>query len=139
MDRRYLPPQPPAPPAQVRELSPEAERLLESLPEFMRKKRPYLDPELSLGDLAEAMDSSRNALSLAFNVGLERTFYDFINEYRVKEVIRLMADPERKSHKILSLALDAGFNSKTSFNELFKKATGQTPSAYRRSLESSSS
>jgi AraC-like DNA-binding protein len=134
LDQRYLPPQALAPTAPARELSPEAKRLLDLLPEFMGRRRPYLDPDLSLGDLAEAMDSSRNALSLAINVGLDRTFYDFINEFRVGEVMRLMADPGRKSHKILALALDAGFNSKTSFNELFKKATGLTPSAYRRSL-----
>ncbi len=134
MDQRSLPPQPLAPLAQSRELSPEAKRLLGLLPGFMEKRRPYLDPDLSLGDLAEAMETSRNALSLAFNVGLGRTFYDFINELRVREVIRLMSDPGQSSNKILSLALDAGFNSKTSFNELFKKATGQTPSAYRRSL-----
>lgn len=139
LDSRYLPPQSLEPPAPARKLSPEAERLLGQLPEFMRRKRPYLDPDLSLGDLAEAMDTSRNALSLAFNAGLEKTFYDYINEFRVNEVIRLMADPERKSHKILSLALDAGFNSKTSFNEFFKKATGLTPSAYRRSLADSPS
>lgn len=137
LDQRYLPPPLPAPPPAARELSPEARRVLDLLPDFMRRKRPFLDPDLSLGDLAEAMDSSRNVLSLAFNVGLERSFYDYINEFRVGEVIRLMADPERKNHKILALALDAGFNSKTTFNELFKKATGQTPSAYLRGLGSS--
>jgi AraC-like DNA-binding protein len=134
LDQRYIPPQPLAPPVQARELSPEAKRILGLLPDFMRRKRPFLDPDLSLGDLAEAMETSRNVLSLALNVGLARTFYDYINEFRIREVIRLMADPERRNHKVLALALDAGFNSKTSFNELFKKATGQTPSAYRRGL-----
>lgn len=138
-DQRFVQAQAPAPIPPRRELSPEARRLLETLPEFMRSRKPYLDAELSLGDLAEAMDTSRNALSLAINVGFERTFYDYINDFRVREVIRLMADPERKNHKILALALDAGFNSKTSFNELFKKTTGQTPSAYRRSMATPSS
>jgi AraC-like DNA-binding protein len=93
----------------------------------------YLEPELSLDDLAREVGLSRHQLSTVLNRGLKVSFFDLINQYRVIEFQRLCRDPGRSGEKILTLALDAGFNSKPAFNLIFKKATGQTPSQFRKS------
>jgi AraC-like DNA-binding protein len=107
-----------------------AERLARAVAEG----RLYLEPELSLDDLAAAAGMSRHQASEALNRSLGATFFDLVNGYRVEEFKRLCADPERAGDKVMTLALDSGFNSKPSFNLVFKKATGMTPSRYRASL-----
>jgi len=97
---------------------------------FIQSEKPYLNPELSLPVLAEALETSRNHLSNIINKVHNKNFYEFINEYRVEEVKSLMADPKNKHLKLMSLAYDAGFNSKATFNRIFKQMTGMTPSQY---------
>ena len=102
-----------------------------ALAAFMQKSRIYLDPDLSLEVLASRMKMSRHHLTQLLNERLEKNFYSFINEYRIGEAIDRLNDPS--SHvNILSLAFDCGFNSKSSFNNYFKKITGTTPTAYRK-------
>ena len=60
-----------------------------------------------------------------------KNFFTFINEYRVKEVISRFEDPKNDNFTILAIAFDSGFNSKTTFNTIFKNLTGITPSEYR--------
>jgi AraC-like DNA-binding protein len=62
---------------------------------------------------------------------LNKTFYDLVNGYRVEEAKRLLLDPKSKNNKILAIAFDSGFNSKTTFNTVFKKFTGFTPSDFK--------
>ena len=102
---------------------------------FLEKEKPYLDEELTLTKLAEQVGVTRNQLSAIINNSLNSSFYDFINGYRVQEVKRLIADPQNKNFTILSLAFEAGFSSKSAFNNIFKKITGITPSAYRENLQ----
>lgn len=98
---------------------------------FMDEKRPYLDGELSLQALADALGFSANQLSQVINEGEQCSFRDFVNARRVREACRrLDADP---STPLLELAMDCGFNSKSSFNRAFRKFTGKTPSAYAKS------
>jgi AraC-like DNA-binding protein len=106
--------------------------------EIMEKERPYLDPDLTLPELAKRIDVSRNHLSNVINQVHKVNFYQFINRYRVEEVKRLMRDPENKHIKLLSLAYDAGFNSKASFNRIFKQMTNMTPSEYYEKKKGSS-
>jgi AraC-like DNA-binding protein len=98
---------------------------------FMQKSRIYLDPDLSLEVLATRMKMSRHHLTQLLNEKFEKNFYSFINEYRIGEAIDRLNDPSSQVN-ILSLAFDCGFNSKSSFNNYFKKITGSTPTAYRR-------
>lgn len=105
------------------------DQLTKQLIEFMSKEKPYLNPELSLQELADTLIISRHQLSSAINQEQNVNFYCFVNTYRVNEVIRLMQMPENKHLKIISLAYEAGFNSKASFNRIFKQITGNTPSA----------
>jgi len=110
----------------------EAERLKDALTALMEKERPWQDSDLTLADLAARLSTTPHRLSEVLNSQLGRTFYDFVNGYRVREVQRRIAAGEAQQVTMLSLALDAGFASKSTFNGVFKKHTGQTPSDFRQ-------
>jgi AraC-like DNA-binding protein len=112
----------------------EAAALKSALLAAMDQDRLWQDSELTLADLARQLSTTPHKVSEVLNSQLEQSFYDFVNAYRVRYVQRRIGDDDARSLKILSLALDAGFASKSTFNEVFKKHTGQTPSAYRRSV-----
>jgi AraC-like DNA-binding protein len=108
--------------------------LIEKLEHFMETNKPYLDPELSLSTLSKGIGLNRNQLSQLINEGTGDNFYDFINKYRVEEVKRLMIDPQKQNYNLLGIALDAGFKSKSTFNLIFKRFTGLTPTEYRKNI-----
>lgn len=110
--------------------------LLNQLLHHMEQEEPYLDGKISLHDLAGRLGISANHLSQVINENLGKSFYDFINEYRVAMVKHKLAESGYRRANLLSIAHDCGFNSKSSFNEVFKKHTGLTPSQYRKQLES---
>ena len=114
----------------------EAARLKAKLLDLMAREHPHRDPELTLAGLAELLDSTPHKVSELLNAELGQTFYDFVNGYRVDEVRRRLAEPKSQHLSVLTLALDAGFASKSTFNDVFKKRTGQTPSTYRKALAS---
>ena len=101
---------------------------------LMNEKKPYLNGELSAGELAQQLTISVNHLSQILNTIQYQNFFDFINGYRIREVIEKMKDPKNRHLTLLAIALDSGFNSKTSFNTVFRKVTNQTPSQYAKSL-----
>ena len=114
-------------------LSPEkAEAYVASLRKIVEEEQLYTDSTLTLNQLAERLDISPHNLSEIINTRLGQNFFDFVNAYRLEAVKRDLADPQKAHFTILALALDAGFNSKTAFNGIFKKHTGMTPSDYRR-------
>ena len=108
----------------------DAVKFHESLKELMDFKKPYLEPKLSLSDLANELNISINHLSQIINQYEEKNFFDFVNTYRVDEFKKRVIDPANNNYSILAIALDSGFNSKSSFNQVFKKLTGKTPSQY---------
>jgi AraC-like DNA-binding protein len=110
------------------------EKLIGKLITYMIEKKPYLDSELTLSGLAKDLGISRSQLSLLINEGIGDNFYDFINKYRVEEVKKLMVDPQLKNYNLLGIALEAGFKSKSTFNLIFKRFTGLTPTEYRKNL-----
>lgn len=110
----------------------EAEHLKSSLVTVMDREQPWKDSELTLADLAARLGSTPHKLSEVLNAQLGMTFYDFVNGYRVREVQRRIAAGDSSSLKMLALAMDAGFASKSTFNQAFKKHTNQTPSEYRQ-------
>ena len=103
------------------------------LEEVMATDKPYLENDLTLTQLAGRIGLSSHHLSQLFNEHLGQTFFDYINTQRIDDVKRCLADPAYDNQAILSIALEAGFNSKTAFNSAFRKYTGQTPSAFRTS------
>ena len=112
----------------------EARRLKGKLLALMDAERPWKNSELTLADLADRLKTTPHKLSEVLNTEIGETFYDFVNGYRVREVQRRIAAGEARTLKILSLALDAGFASKSTFNQVFKKHTSQTPSDFRQAL-----
>jgi AraC-like DNA-binding protein len=110
----------------------EASALKERLLALMETERPWQDSGLTLADLAGRLATTPHKLSEVLNSQLGQTYYDFVNAYRIREVQRRMASREAANLTLLALALDAGFASKSTFNLVFKKHTGQTPSDYRR-------
>jgi AraC-like DNA-binding protein len=104
------------------------------LEELMITEKPFTMPDLTLDKLAELAGCSRNDLSQVINRSFGINFYDFVNGYRVEEFKRLVALPENANFTLLGIALDAGFNSKATFNSIFKKMTGSTPGQYRRQI-----
>lgn len=101
---------------------------------FIEKEKPYLEPKLSLYQLASSFGITSHQLSFILNNILECNFFEFINSYRVEEVKQRLAQEENKQFTIFAIALDCGFNSKASFNRIFKNFTGKTPSEYQKSL-----
>jgi AraC-like DNA-binding protein len=112
----------------------EAEQLQGALVALMERERPWSDSELTLPDLATQLGTTPHKLSEVLNSRIGQTFYDFVNGYRVREVQRRIAAGEARRLKMLSLALDAGFASKSTFNEVFKKHTMQTPSGFQKAV-----
>ncbi len=110
----------------------EAERLKDELTAVMERERLWKDSSLNLGDLADRLSTTPHKLSEVLNAQLGQTFFDFVNGYRVREVQRRIAAGEARQVTMLSLALDAGFASKSTFNLVFKKLTSRTPSDFRQ-------
>ena len=111
----------------------EAVRLSERLKTYMEKDRVYTNSELSLKDLATAMETYPHYISQVLNTIIHQNFYDFVNTYRVEEAKRQLLEEGNKCLTILAIALDCGFNSKSSFNRVFKQKTGKTPGEFIKS------
>ncbi len=109
----------------------QAEAYLEKLISYVEEKKPYLDRDLSIQDLSDSTGISRHHITQVLNEKHKKNFFTFINEYRVKEVIARFSDPKNNYFTILAIAYDSGFNSKTTFNSIFKSQTGMTPSEFR--------
>lgn len=97
---------------------------------LMQTEKLFQEPDLNLDGLAARLGVSSNALSQVINTMEQRNFYDYINDSRVEEFKRIVLLPENNQYTLLSLAFQVGFNSKTSFNRNFKKATGLSPKEY---------
>lgn len=104
------------------------------LNEIMIANHYYRDADLSLRSLAETLKINANELSRIINSALKKSFNDFINEYRVADVIRKMQDQEYDRLTLIGIALEAGFNSKSTFNRIFREMTGVAPAEYKRGI-----
>jgi AraC-like DNA-binding protein len=102
----------------------------EKIGRVFKDAKPFLDPELNLNQLANQLDMNTNLLSYTINAGFGQNFNDFVNTHRVNEVIEKFKNPANASFTLLSIAFDCGFNSKTTFNRLFKKVTKKSPREY---------
>lgn len=116
-------------------LTPErAERYLKKLLDLMEREKPYLDSDLTIQKLAEQLMIPAPHLSQTINERLNQNFSDMVNSYRIEEAKRLLLDPKKKHYSILAIAEEVGFNSKSSFNAVFKKFVNATPSEWRKAV-----
>ena len=116
-----------------------SDEIVKKVLETMAGEKLYLQSELALQELADKLQVHAYLVSQAINEGLGKNFYDLVNGYRVEEASRLLSADNDRAAKIIAVAFDSGFNSKTTFNTVFKKFTGLTPSQFRdkRSTEAS--
>lgn len=108
------------------------EGYVNQLEAYIETHKPYLDNELRLQKLASALNIPHHHLSQIINEEFGSSFFDFINKYRVEEAKKLIASSRDNVRSLLQIAFEAGFNNKTSFNNAFKKFTGETPAKYRK-------
>jgi len=108
--------------------------LQQKIKDHLGQNKPYLNPDFSLKDFAEALNVSPKELSRAINEGLQMNFFTLINQHRVQEFQHQLLNPAKDHLSLLGLAYESGFNSKTTFNTTFKKFVGKTPSAYKREM-----
>lgn len=99
--------------------------------EYMENHEPYLESQMRIKDLAKQTGISSHQISQVLNESFNQNFYEFINSYRVKKAIALMEDQANSSLTFSAIGFEAGFNSKTTFYEAFKKTTGTTPAQYK--------
>ncbi|MGY0036787.1 helix-turn-helix domain-containing protein [Pedobacter sp. NJ-S-72] len=103
--------------------------------EYMIQKEPYLEPSLTIQDLADQIKMPVRDLSILINNYLDQHFFDFVNEYRIEKAMRILKDPAKSNLTILEILYEIGFNSKSSFNTSFKKHTNLTPTEFRRKFQ----
>ena len=109
----------------------EAAALARTLTERMRDGKLYRNGALTLEVLADEVGATPHMLSQVLNLHLRKSFYVFVNSYRAEALMAALADPAQRRRGVLELALDAGFNSKSTLNSFFKRYTGVTPSEFR--------
>lgn len=112
----------------------EIDQLSHRLQFLMEEEKIYLDNELTLVQLANALETSTNKLSWLFNTVYDSTFYDFINDERINAYLNKLKAKEHRTKTLSSLAFEVGFNSKSTFNKAFKARLQKTPSSYLKSL-----
>lgn len=122
------------PQVQVQARSEEANalQLSEEIEKFVRRERPYLDPQLNLERFARQLNVSPRRASVAINRGCQQNFQEYINRHRVEEAKRLLTAPGSHTLPIVEIARLAGFNSKATFNRIFKSQEAITPTLYRQ-------
>jgi AraC-like DNA-binding protein len=110
----------------------EASKSLNRLLLYLKSEKPFIDPNLTLKDLARKTNIQQRYLSQIINEYMHQNFHDFINHYRIEFASQMLCLEKDKS--ILDIAYDSGFNSKSSFNTEFKKNMHMTPSQYRKRI-----
>lgn len=120
-----------------KKLSPKTDEYHQKLLNMMETETVYTDPELNLPYLAELLKISPGYLSQIIKEKEGKNFFEFVNQYRVAEAKKKLMDTDYNQYSIMGIALESGFNSKSTFNSLFKKYTGQTPSSFKKSFQAS--
>lgn len=128
---------PPSAPIESESATKDWKKVAETIEHRCISKALRTDSELTLQSFSEAVEYSPSYVSKALNNGFDESFSAFINRHRVEEVKTKMKDPSNRQD-LIELAYESGFNSKASFNRIFKQITGVTPSEFRRNHQSAS-
>ena len=112
----------------------EAKQYAGKLTDYMKSAKPYLNPDLSLPQLATELNISSHYLSQVINEQFNLNFFDFVNGYRVEAFKEKIIDPEFRNFSLLGIAFECGFNSKSAFNRIFKQTSGITPSQFKKAV-----
>ncbi|NQZ79225.1 MAG: helix-turn-helix domain-containing protein, partial [Ekhidna sp.] len=107
-----------------------AEELFYEIEQLFEEKTLFLNPDLRVQDVAKELGVSNHNISQAINETADISFYDYVNNFRLKFFQKQLADPNKKQYTILALGIESGFNSKASINRVFKRQLGETPRQY---------
>ena len=105
-----------------------------ALQKLFLEEKVFLDPELNLAQLSERLQWNRAEVSETINSGFGQNFNDFVNHYRIEQFKKRLQQGDNKQLSLVGLAFDCGFNSKATFNRVFKKEVKLTPTEYLRTL-----
>ena len=109
-----------------------AENYYQQIEAYMRNQTPYTKPDLSLTEMSRELNIPEHHVSQVINNRIGMNFFQYVNQYRIEDVKKKLINREYSHLSILGIALDAGFNSKSAFNTVFKASTHMTPSQYRK-------
>lgn len=112
----------------------ECKRLLKKLEIVMKQEKPFINPDLKIKDLAELIGTNAHSMSFLFNQYLHKSYYDYVNEWRVEEFKRIVNEIDITKYTLSGLAEKCGFSSRASFFRHFKNHTGQTPAEYLKTI-----
>lgn len=112
----------------------DSQRIADQLMEYMKVSKPYLNPVLSIKELSEDLNVHPKNLSRVINENFDKNFFNFVNDFRVSEFKERVRDPKNSNYTLIAIAYDCGFNTKSSFNSIFKRTTGMTPSTFKTRL-----
>lgn len=108
----------------------EIQKLQRRLHYYIEEEKIYLNADLSLKTLADKLNTSSNNLSWLLNQVYQASFYEYINNHRIHAFLKKIDNNEHQNHTLLAMAMDVGFNSKSTFNRVFKSELGTTPKEY---------
>ena len=109
---------------------------ISKMEDLMINQKYYLDSDITLERIAKKLEINKSHLSRLISAELHTGFIDYINQLRVEEAKIYLADPEFSNYTLVAIGLESGFNSKSAFNNAFKKHTGITPSEYKKNKQS---
>lgn len=116
----------------VIEPTPSKNKHIIAFEKYIKEEKNYLNSQLSLDIAADKIGINKSYLSRLINAELNVSFSNYVNELRVEEMKTYINNPDFKNYTLTAMGLESGFNSKSSFNKAFKKHTGLSPSAYRK-------
>lgn len=105
---------------------------IELVKKHVIENEPYLEPSLTIQELAKQVSIPVRDLSVLINHHMNQHFFDFVNEFRIEKAMQILKDTSKSKHTVLEILYEVGFNSKSSFNTAFKKHTNQTPTEFRK-------
>ncbi len=112
----------------------EALQYIDRIRAYMEREKPFLNGSFTIEIMSRELSIPKHYITQVLNEKLNKNFYTYVNEYRVGEVKQKLSDKKNENLTLLALAYDSGFNSKSSFNTIFKKMTGHTPSEYKNTI-----
>lgn len=112
----------------------ESQEWIKTLENYVKQNKPFLNPEITLNQLAESIDISPRILSQIINENYQQNFQDYINRLRVEESKKYLLDAKNKK-TVLEILYEVGFNTKSAYNIAFKKTTGLTPTEYKKKYQ----
>lgn len=118
-------------------INPNKNEYISAFEKYIVEDKNYLNSELTLENVSDQLGLSKSYLSRLINAELHSSFTDYINSLRVEEAKLTIQNPESEKYTMIAIGLESGFNSKSTFNNAFKKHTGFTPSEFKKDLKNS--